>query len=53
MDDIKTQSKKVPGVGRYDPFGFDEKRIRPPIGQAPTKSDKITHTDEVINMGKM
>ena len=49
---ISKDSKKSPGVGKYDSLNWDEKRIRPPRGVFKNKEQKITHTDEIINVGK-
>lgn len=32
IDDVKAAAKKTPGVGKYENFGWDEKRVKPPRG---------------------
>lgn len=51
MDYIIADSKKVPGVGKYQNWEYDEKRCRPPRGISKVTVEKITTADEMINIG--
>ena len=50
--DAIEESKKFPGVGRYDVFGFDEKKNKPPKLGKSNKDEKILETDIVIQASK-
>lgn len=50
--DAMNEAKKVPGVGKYEPTAFDEKRCRPPRGFHGNKDDRILSTDIAMHASK-
>jgi len=51
IDDIIKAAKKTPGIGRYEVYAFDEKRIKPPKGIM-NKDIRWTTCDEELFLGK-
>merc|ERR1712167_264274 len=50
--DAIAESKKLPGVGKYETTAFDEKRCRPPKGSYGNKDQRVLNTDVVIHASK-
>ena len=42
----------MPGTGRYDTYGYDEKRLKPPRIGVVNKDPKFTIIDEQLYKGK-
>ena len=53
IDTVIEQSKGKVGVGKYEIYDYDEKRIKPPKGVSINKADdKYTHFDECMYVSK-
>jgi len=51
IDDIIKAAKVTPGIGKYNLYDFDEKRVKPAKGKM-SKDEKFTIYDEMLFLGK-
>ena len=52
IDTLFAQSKKTPGIGKYDKYEYDEKRLKPVKGGTITNSKNVTYVDEVMDTSR-
>lgn len=52
LNDLMKNAKVTPGIGKYDPYTYDERKLKPPKGCTTLKEEKISHTECVMYEGK-